>query len=99
MIQNKPNLVLVGAVEDVLPGEPLCEDEVEGGLAGGAGHGTQEVEHGRQLAVDQLRVHHQQTLSQRDGRKLAFQRNSWAIGYFDSGYIGSVSNMVKILQL
>ena len=62
MSQIPTDLVLVCAVEDVLPGEPLCEDEVEGGLAGGAGHGAQEVEHGRQLAVDQLSVHHQQAL-------------------------------------
>ena len=93
-IRFKTCLVLVGAVEDVLSGEPLGEDEVERGLAGGAGHGRQEVQHGRQLAVDQLRVHHQQTL-----RKGHRGQGHVAYSEVTSDWVGLISHIMLPWQI
>ena len=45
-------------------GDPLRHDEVEGAVAGGPGNVREELQHGLQLRVEQLGVHHHQGLKQ-----------------------------------
>ena len=46
---KKNNLSLVAAEEEMLLGDPLAHDEVEGGVAGGARHAGQEAQDGVRL--------------------------------------------------
>ena len=62
-----PYLCFVGAEEQELALDPLVEDKLEGRLPVRPRHRAQEVDHGVQLAVDQLGVHHDQTLDHAQG--------------------------------
>lgn len=57
-----PDFVLVGSIEDRLPGTPLGQDKGQRRLAGGPGHTRQKLEHSSHLGVDQVCKHQHQAL-------------------------------------